>query len=56
MVPYRHKQNTELILKIFVKMFKGQAEALEIHGAVIALYFEKPGHFPMVVKRKAQIQ
>jgi hypothetical protein len=25
------------------------------HGAVIAVYFEKSGHFPMVVERKAQI-
>ena len=24
------------------------------HGAVIPLYFKKPGHFPMVVERKAQ--
>ena len=24
------------------------------HGAVIALYFKKPGHFPMVVERKAK--
>ena len=27
-----------------------------IYGAVIALYFKKPGHFPMVVEKKAQIQ
>ena len=26
------------------------------HSAVIALYFKKPGHFPMVVDRKAKIQ
>ena len=27
-----------------------------IHSAVNALYSKKPGHFPMVVERKAQIQ
>jgi hypothetical protein len=26
------------------------------HGAVIALHFKKPGHFPMVIEKKAQIQ
>ena len=28
----------------------------QVHGAVIALYFEKSGHFPMVVESEIQIQ
>jgi uncharacterized membrane protein len=27
-----------------------------VYGVVIALFFKKPGYFPMVVERKAQIQ